>query len=95
MILAVEGMDGVGKTTCAKSLASFLGYEYIATPVQTFFKGGASNPEFKNTMNIMYDMTDSVVKSYFIGLGSWTRTNDIRINSRSQKFRKTFYEHRV
>lgn len=70
MILAVEGMDGVGKTTCAKSLASFLGYEYIATPVQTFFKGGASNPEFKNTMNIMYDMTDSVVKSYFIGLGN-------------------------
>lgn len=70
MIIAVEGMDGVGKTTCAKSLATFLGYEYIATPIQTFFKGGVSNPEFKNSMNIMYNMTDSVVKAYFIGLGN-------------------------
>ena len=70
MIIAIEGMDGVGKSTCAKSLAKFLDYEYVATPVQSFFKGGAENPEFKNTMNIMYNMTDSVVKSYFIGLGN-------------------------
>lgn len=70
MIIAIEGMDGVGKSTCARSLANYLNYEYVSTPIQTFFKGGNNNPEFKNTMNIMYDMTDSVVKSYFIGLGN-------------------------
>lgn len=70
MIIAIEGMDGVGKSTCAKSLAKFLNYEYVATPIQTFFKGGTNNPEFKNSMNIMYDMSDSVIKSYFIGLGN-------------------------
>ena len=29
------------------------------------------------------------------GSGSWTRTNDIRINRRSQNFIKNFYQHRV
>lgn len=70
MIYAIEGMDGVGKTSCAKLLAEHLGYDHISTPVQNFFVGGNKNPEFKNTMNIMYDMTDKVVKSYFIGLGN-------------------------
>ncbi len=70
MIIAIEGMDGVGKSTCAQSLAKFLEYEYVTTPIQTFFKGGINNPEFKNSMNIMYDMSDTVVKSYFIGLGN-------------------------
>ncbi len=43
MIIDIKGMDGVGKSTCARSLAKYLNYEYASTPIQTFFKGGANN----------------------------------------------------
>lgn len=43
MIIDIKGMDGVGKSTCARSLAKYLNYEYVSTPIQTFFKGGANN----------------------------------------------------
>lgn len=33
MIIAIEGMDGVGKTTISKILANELGYLYVDKPL--------------------------------------------------------------
>ena len=38
MRIAVEGMDGSGKTTLSKILADKLGYEYVHKPFKFLFE---------------------------------------------------------
>lgn len=70
MQIAIEGMDGVGKTTCAKQLAMFLGYPCISHPTQYFFQDGVNNPEFQKSLGVLYKMDDPLIKAWFMGLGN-------------------------
>ena len=38
MIVAIEGMDGVGKTTVAKSVEKDLLFEYVKDPLKELFE---------------------------------------------------------
>lgn len=36
MKIAIEGMDGSGKTTVAKAVSANLGYKYLERPMENF-----------------------------------------------------------
>ena len=38
MIVAIEGMDGVGKTTIAKNIEKDLNFKYIKEPLKELFE---------------------------------------------------------
>ena len=54
MIIAIEGLDGSGKTSVAQFLAQKHGFKYIRHPMQTFF----GLPE-----HIYFDMSDKICSS--------------------------------
>lgn len=69
MIIAIEGMDGVGKTTCAESIAQKLNYPCISHPIKNFFKNGIDNSELHNSLSLVYKM-DPTIRAWFMGLGN-------------------------
>ena len=73
MILTIDGLDGAGKSTLAKSLSKKLGYEYIDKPIYELFNvKGDDNylyNEIYHIQDLIYNKTDSnTLKSYFTGL---------------------------
>lgn len=49
MRIAIEGMDGSGKTTLSKILADRLGYEYVNKPFKFLFENlNLSESELKD-----------------------------------------------
>ena len=72
MKLAIEGMDGVGKTTIAKRIAEENGLIYIDKPLHYFFEDSAEEGyrDLMQLANRIYDVKDPVVRSWFFGLGN-------------------------
>lgn len=72
MQIAVEGMDGVGKTTIAKKLAKDFNLIYIDKPLHYLLTGTEKEAylELNNILRKMYDLKDPVIKSWMIGLGN-------------------------
>ncbi len=68
--IAIEGMDGVGKTTASRLLAEKLGYEYIEKNLHYLFD---ENGEFDNYFRIrdkVNKSSDRLFTSWFYGLGN-------------------------
>ena len=72
MQIAIEGMDGVGKTTIAKKLAKDFDFIYIDKPLHYLLPGTESEAytELNCILRKMYDLNDPVIKSWMIGLGN-------------------------
>lgn len=72
MKIAIEGMDGVGKTTIAKKIAEDNGLMYIDKPLHYFFEDTAENgyADLMKMANRLYDVEDTVIRSWFFGLGN-------------------------
>ncbi|MDD4795862.1 MAG: AAA family ATPase [Bacilli bacterium] len=72
MKIAIEGMDGVGKTTIAKKIAEDNGLMYIDKPLHYFFEDNAENgyADLMKMANRLYDVDDPVIRSWFFGLGN-------------------------
>lgn len=71
MMIAVEGMDGVGKTAISKYICEQFGFNYIEKPLHYFYNDGADK-EYEDLMKVanrMYDINDSIVKSWYFSLG--------------------------
>lgn len=73
MIITIDGLDGVGKSTLAKSLSEKLDYEYIDKPIYVLFNVKGDNNylynEIYHIQDLIYNKTDSnTLKSYFTGL---------------------------
>ena len=73
MIITIDGLDGVGKSTLAKKLAKELGYEYVDKPIYELFNVKSDDNylynEIKHIQELVYEKTNSnVLKSYFTGL---------------------------
>lgn len=72
MMIAVEGMDGVGKTEISKYIATKYNFTYIDKPLHYFYEDGAEK-EYADLMRVanrMYDIGDNFVKSWYFSLGN-------------------------
>lgn len=71
MLLLVEGMDGVGKTTIAKELSKHLGIEYYGKGLQDLFFVGKEDfdIQFMNVVNKIYYKDDLFINAWLTGLG--------------------------
>lgn len=72
MIIAVEGMDGVGKTEISKHICNNHGFTFIEKPLHYFYNDGAEEKyaDLMKVANRMYDIDDDVLKSWYIALGN-------------------------
>ena len=72
MQIAIEGMDGVGKTTIAKKLANDFDFMYIDKPLHYLLPGTESESytQLNSILRKMYDLDDPVIKFWMIGLGN-------------------------
>lgn len=70
--IAIEGMDGVGKTTIAKRIANEYQMLYIEKPLEEIF----NTPDLNGKANLsavsnnIYSLNDEVVKAWFFGMGN-------------------------
>lgn len=71
MHIAIEGMDGVGKTTVSKILAKKLNFKFIEKPLHYLFD---ENEEFTNYIRIRDYINEQVeneaLRAWFYGLGN-------------------------
>lgn len=72
MVIAIEGMDGVGKTTISKYISEKYKIRYVEKPIKYIF--GKDTKEISNEMNAIlsnfYDCDDPILKTWFFGLGN-------------------------
>ena len=70
MIIAVEGMDGAGKTTVCKYISSHKNFHMIEKPTKYFF----NKHDFNKVLEEMYN-SSPLVRSTFFGLGNILAVN--------------------
>lgn len=75
MLVAIEGMDGCGKSVVAKQLANYLNYEYRDFPNKTFF--GMNSKEYKALCRKVYTLEDEYAKAWFFGFRNIVATKNI------------------
>ena len=72
MHIAIEGMDGVGKTTAARNLAKRLNFKIVEKPLHYLFDEEEGN--FKNYIRIRNYINEQVdndaLRAWFYGLGN-------------------------
>lgn len=73
MIITIDGLDGVGKSTLAKKLADALNYRYIDKPLYELFGvSGDDNylyDQIYHLQDLVYNKTESnALKSWFTGM---------------------------
>lgn len=68
MIVAIEGMDGSGKSSVAKALAFKFGYEYRDMPNKHFLN--FSDEGFQKVCEKIYKFPDNTIKGWFFGFGN-------------------------
>ena len=72
MMIAVEGMDGVGKTEISKHIAEKHDFILIEKPLHYFYNDGAEK-KYADLMKVaerMYDINDNMIKSWYFSLGN-------------------------
>lgn len=67
MIIAIEGMDGSGKSSISKKVAEKIGYEYLEKPLRKYLN--MSDSEFENLCQKIYLLDDNL-KALFFGFGN-------------------------
>ena len=72
MKIAIEGMDGSGKTTIGKEIAKHYNLTYIDKPLHYFFEDSEENgySDLMAVANRVYKIKDSVIRAWFIGMGN-------------------------
>ena len=96
MRIAIEGMDGVGKTTISKILADKLGYQYVDKPFKFLFEGlHLSDDEIKDLEWRLYEKEDEALITLFYGMGLLygTRCNSSNNVIYDRHFVSNYYWH--
>ena len=67
MIIAIEGMDGSGKTSISKIVADKIGYNYLDKPMKNYLN--ITEEEYENLCQKIYMLNDDL-KALFFGFGN-------------------------
>lgn len=67
MIIAIEGMDGVGKTTVAKNIEKDFNFKYIKDPLKELLD--INEKHLKNLSEKIFKFSDSRIKAWYLALG--------------------------
>ena len=72
MHIAIEGMDGVGKTTAARNLAERLNFTLVEKPLHYLFdeEDGSFNNYIRIRDYINEQVDDNALRAWFYGLGN-------------------------
>lgn len=68
--IAIEGMDGVGKTTTSKILAKKLGYKYVEKNLHELFDQDGGFDNYFRIRDKVNQSSDRLFTSWFYGLGN-------------------------
>lgn len=96
MRIAIEGMDGVGKTIISKMLADKLDYQYIDKPFKFLFsKLNLSEADIKTLEWKLYETYDEALITLFYGMGLLygTRCNSNKDIVYDRHFVSNYYWH--
>ncbi len=96
MRIAIEGMDGSGKTTVSKILAQKLGYKYLDKPFKFLFEGlNLSESRLKDLEWNLYKTNDEALMTLFYGMGLLygTRCNQEKNIVYDRHFVSNYYWH--
>lgn len=70
MRIAIEGMDGCGKTTVSKILVEKLGYKYVDKPFKFLFESlNINESQLKDLEWKLYETEDEALLTLFYGMG--------------------------
>lgn len=67
MIVAIEGMDGVGKTTVAKSIEKDLKYKYVKDPLKELLE--IDEEHLRKVSDKIFNFDDIRIKAWYLALG--------------------------
>jgi len=70
MHIAIEGLDGVGKTSTAKLLAEKLGYEFVEKPMSFFTDHGNGHTNYLELTDWLNSKAPNTLKACFYGCGN-------------------------
>ena len=70
MHIAIEGIDGVGKSTAAKKLATELGFSLIEKPLHYLFDADGSDENYIRIRNEVNKSKNKAFTGWFYGLGN-------------------------
>ena len=70
MHIAIEGIDGVGKSTAAKNLAKTLGFELIEKPLHFLFDTDGTDENYIRIRNEVNKNKNKAFTGWFYGLGN-------------------------
>ena len=69
LTIAIEGMDGVGKTTIGKMIAKKYNFDFISKPIKNVL-GLEEGNVFNNICSNIYDLDNEILRACFFGLGN-------------------------
>lgn len=67
MIVAIEGMDGVGKTTVAKSIEKDFNYKYVKDPLKELLE--IDEEHLRKISDKIFNFDDVRIKAWYLSLG--------------------------
>lgn len=70
MHIAIEGIDGVGKSTIAKQLAKLLNFKFIEKPLKYLFDQEGEDQHYIRIRNYVNEQTNKLFTAWFYGLGN-------------------------
>ncbi|GAH68999.1 unnamed protein product, partial [marine sediment metagenome] len=70
MHIAIEGFDGVGKTTICKMLAEKLDFKFIEKPLHYLFDSENEFENYNRIRDYVNDQENRIFTSWFYGLGN-------------------------
>jgi thymidylate kinase len=70
MHIAIEGIDGVGKSTAAKAVADALGFTFIEKPLHYVFDEDESIDNYIRIRNFFNEQPNRILSAWFYGLGN-------------------------
>lgn len=69
--IAIEGMDGVGKTTTAKRLSEILDFTLVDKKLQLLLDDAGSIDSYPKIRNYLNEQDNPALNSWFYGLGNF------------------------